>query len=690
MESVQSPNPTKERLLQQDSSSDNIGTAKPEADNQEAEGKGPAGAVQGQRPLRRYWIRALVAIAIPTIITVYYGIIWVWLVQGTTIDEAVKYNTYSGSLIFYSWFIIGVFALSWAKFGLIGVESSMLHTPFWHAPNMVVLLMHADSTWSSPSGWLKAIKHREFHRLWVLLTFTSVLPFIAMPLSGLVFEITDGYISTSEIPLVQGRNQTTFNKKYEQAMAVKPPESAWLLGYPPSIPGIGIIYTDKSVDRSEHDDLKKLPNTLPVAESIPDLFLPPQAEKPVSGRTWGLRIKYDCSVVQSASEFTILSQKPASSIWSLCNEEFDGTKCIDLKTPSGDYISMRNATLLSGNPINVGAYFEVGTSAIPRYKLYDGDDPDFEADEGDNSFVFEYAAWQYHSNGSYHEDTSFFNETVGSTIEGIGSPFIESDGKTYTVNHTFFALKGDIVDGSLYPNRTSDASELMELETIFDGFYNVLLLAPPVGVRCVASSGLGTAELDGVTSTFRNFQRVDPKQADAGFTAGSQRFGLSAADILHDRFHELYIAGGLPGLEGVSNSNRLPGFVTSDGLLRAVNLAYAVDAFDLIYSITSSFKAPWPEPGLTTSREGRILAIASLIPGSAVGYLVLALFCIWAALSVGLSLWYGFRMRPSERLDGYTMLWKGVEMADDLKDNEELIKRKSFHGSKALAALPGR
>jgi hypothetical protein len=83
-----------------------------------------------------------------------------------------------------------------------------------------------------------------------MLAVISLLPFIALPLSGLVFEISDGYISTLEIAFVQGRNSTTFNERYE--LNFYPAKEAWLVGSAPVMPGIGIIYTNESVDRSKH------------------------------------------------------------------------------------------------------------------------------------------------------------------------------------------------------------------------------------------------------------------------------------------------------------------------------------------------------------------------------------------------------------------------------------------------------
>lgn len=695
-------NPAKEHLLTHNDSSDGISTAKakPVSDEREVGNPGAPQTVPEQAP-RLYWVRSLVLISIPPIIAAYYGVIWVALVQNSVYDEVVKYRTFSGSLIFYSWFIIGVFALSWAKFGLVGVEASMLRTRFWRAPNLLALLMHSNGTWSSPSGWVKAIVHREFYRLWCLLTFVSVLPFVAVPLSGLVFEISDGYIATSGAPSLLGRNKTTFNVRYDAYVSEEDPykdrataPEAWKMAVPPTIPGVGIIYTRESIDRSNHSAFKTLPNSLPLNESIPDLFLPPQADRPVSGKAWGLRIKYDCSIVRSASEFTILGQKPASSILEVLEHG------IRLQTPSGDILDMWESFGQLGesgqNVYNTQAYYEVGMNTYwgGLGDKYNGTHPEFDADDGEGLVVFEHAVWQFRVNTLYNDTAKAFDDTVEPSIEGMGTPYVADNGN-FTVNSTFFALKGDIL-GPDYPNKTTDASELFKLDHIARGSsYGALLsVAAPIGVRCVASSDLGTAELDGVTSTFGNFQR-DPPDFDEYYTFGAWRFGQTARYTLDGQYFQHYKAGDLPGTvpDGDEHGHRYGSFITPEALLRSVNLAYALDAFNLMYDTNSYFKRPWSEPGdergLTSSREGRILSAASLIPGAALGHFVLALFCAWAALSVGLGLWYGFRWRPADRLDGYVMLRKGADMADELRGNGEFMSGKSFHNSGTLAALSG-
>ncbi|CAI4212433.1 unnamed protein product [Parascedosporium putredinis] len=152
--------PTRNYLRCQHDSSDEIeimaAKHRHTADDQEVEEQSLEGKVQKEQ-LQRYWTRPLAVIFIPAIITAYYGVIWYYLLQENRSDKAAKYRTFSGSVIFYSWFIVGVFGLSWSKFGLLGLETSMLNSRRWAAPNLVSVLWHSDNTWNSPSGWYRGL-----------------------------------------------------------------------------------------------------------------------------------------------------------------------------------------------------------------------------------------------------------------------------------------------------------------------------------------------------------------------------------------------------------------------------------------------------------------------------------------------------------------------------------------------------
>jgi hypothetical protein len=287
--------------------------------------------------------------------------------------------------------------------------------------------------------------------------------------------------------------------------------------------------------------------------------------------------------------------------------------------------------------------------------------------------------WQLRVDTLYEDSLQPFNDTIGPSIEGLGSPVVESDNSTFTLNGTFFTISGDRIKSG-FLNSTGALPSLLRGSS----YGRLLYVAPPTGIRCVASSDLGTAELDGVTSTFGNFQRAPPNFNQSTYFHGALRFGRTAQVILDGQYFQHYHSGDLPGpMPGRFEQNvRYERFIDPESLLRSVNLAYALDASNLMYDVTSNFRKQWLEPRLKASRKGKILSVASLIPGAAVGYLVLALFCTWAALSAALGLWYGFRRMPTDRLDGYAMLRKGADISAELQENNEFT-------SGTLAAMPG-
>ncbi|KAL5345285.1 hypothetical protein ACLOAV_009655 [Pseudogymnoascus australis] len=653
---------------------------------------------------QRYWTRTLVLILVPAITAAWYGVIWIHFVQNVKSDDAVNFRTSSGSLIYYSWFIIGVFGLSWSQYGLAGVEVAMLQSRFWKAPNLVAFLMHSNATWSGMSGWLKAIYHREFHLLWCLLTFASILPFIAFPLSGLVFELGDGYISTSEQPFVVGRNESSFNSRmYPSGNA----RESWKMGASPTIPGFGVVYTAPDIDRTEHSCLERAPNVLPLAESIPDMFLAPQSDAPLSGEAWGLRIKYECSIVSKASEFTILSQKHESildEVWPWQNKTLGQ---VSLKTPSGPTIQIFHTHGGYGDA-NLWSLSEIAIDSN-GFKHYDNRT----VNDTQRPVVFEYALWQVHARG-YYEDidniTLPFNSTLGTTIEGMGGPFFMAENKTLAINDTFFKIRGgesySIPSTSSSPitknDSVTDLREFLKPEELAAAPPTVLGVGKPIGVRCVLYSDVGMATLDGVTSTFSNFsQQLPRREAESAV----RNFGSAAAEIFNGRsfsqmetypglkrsgFYDLYSSSHLPQTELSGSIYRYVAYVNSQALLQAFMRALGMDALYLMYDVTSTLDQSWLSTQPKSSRVGKILTVASLIEGRQVGDMVLALFCIWAALSVVLGLVYGFRKRSGDKLDGYAMLKRGAEVGEDARNEYGFLScSRSFYENEKVKALPG-
>ncbi|GKT88841.1 hypothetical protein CT0861_09837 [Colletotrichum tofieldiae] len=631
----------------------------------------------------RYLARTFVLLLVPLGITGYYYWIWLYLLS-RDLDEAVKYGSANESWVFWSWFIVGVFALDWAAHGLVGVELAMLETSFWRAPHLIGLLSHSEKTWGGPGGWVKCLtklfKERNLaaitswytslntYRLWYLLAFLTLSLYVGMPLSGITMELSDGYVPLDEAPMVVGRNSTDFNARYysQGSSMTKGAETAWKVGSPAVLPGISIIYTPKQISRKDHDDLAQIPNNLPTNSGAPEMFLVPQARVPVSGTAWGLRAEYNCSVVEDVSEFTILGH-------------YTGESCF-----GGPQKDCAHAHMVDKSS-NIWSYMEVG-ARMPMIgppqvysPTYDDTAPDaFGSGNGSQLDIFEYALWQVRVKTSYAEIENF-NSTVGPTVKGLDSPFMKADNGSWVANATFFDQK----------NYTMKAKEKKDVwqRLIIQG-RQTLEVAAPIGVRCVIKSVLGSASIDPVTSTFSDFRTEYPKPPNDPEVKAPSAVGRLGTQV--ERFvatagvDDIFTSINTRVTISESNSVSLKKFVSSPEMQKSISMGYVKEVLNLMYDGQYGFEGSWHHGQLASSRKGKILTTGDLSPLAAV-----IPFAIWTFGSLILGLVYGFRRRAADSLSGFSVFRLGVRSAEKLegsglleaKDAEDVDKLWRLSGS---------
>ncbi|KAI0118994.1 hypothetical protein F4814DRAFT_223065 [Daldinia grandis] len=624
------------------------------------------------RPPRRFWKRTLTLIIFPLAITAYYFVIWLHF--GRDPDDPVKYGSASEIRVFYSWFIISVFALEWSKYGLAGVESAMLQTPFWQVPNAVALMMHSESPWSGPDGWFKCLQwfgrpqKSLVHRLWSLLAILSLLVYVAVPLSGLSFETSDGYVPSSVPPMVIGHTWEDYNLRqmsfyYDGAL------KAWEIGSPATIPGFGLIYTPEYVQREQYSGLKSVRNTLPLDDGIPEILLAPQASTPVSGKVWGLRAGYNCSMVKDASEFTILNQKSVSSYNSRRDtvQGQDQLAWVRLETPSRQqhiYIFNTSSNKVDAN--NLWGYVEMGVTVNPTEGEADqsinGTGSNSSSQDGVSKVgILEYSLWQATTRGAYH-NYSDFNSTLDPVIKGMGHPLMQTPNGTFVTNNTFFNSS--------------------EYDLDIDPPIGIISLAPPIGIRCRAVSDLGTAELNPMKSTFHSFKQTPDPPVNA--ENETPRLGTIARETMLGRYSQIFTAINSPAPIADSNSYLYRSYIQPQMLRKSIMLAFATDALQLMYDGTYGFEGAWMNPNMTSSKPGKVL-VTGTIPQNALA----VCFAVWSVACTLLGVLYGFRQRWSDSLDGYSLFRFGVELADEVKDKPDFWNATEFHQSKTLETLPG-
>lgn len=634
--------------------------------------------------LRRFWGRTLALILGPLAIAGYFIFIWQYFL---TIDGPVKFATFNESWIFYSWFVVGVFGLSMSRYGIIGIEAAMLQDPFWQANSAMSLLMHSGSSWGGAGGWMRCLlgtlrfKKNMAGRLWYTLSLVTMSLFVGLPISGLSFELADGYVQSSEPATVIGRTWSNFHSR-ELDQAENRSAELWSTGSSVSLPGMGLAYTPSYINRDQFSFLKTVPNSLPVDKGVPELFLAPQADGPIGGEAWGLRLSYNCSVVESKSDFTILD---------VANTNAD-------RGYSGMSIFNSSESLRLGLVSrNLWAYGEIrsdkgNASTWPGTPGADGSSVT-DTEDGYESGLLEYALWQVRlapsdsSNlriaigqnnlTSLGKDVVDFDSSLNPSIPDLGSPWSRNSDGTYEVNESFFTRPVDEhLDGNGKPRMViPDAADISAANLYLDE------VAPPIGVRCRHMSILGTARLDPKTTSFSGFRPVPPSFNSSQIASRTPMFGASPRKFLRKKYFELFTSTNSPTPEGIGAAAFYKSYVTPQMLSQAVLRAYAQDALQLMYDGLPDVNGAYQNANLTSSRKGKVLELGIVPP------LIPAIWLsVWAFVCTLLGLAYGFRRRWSAALDGYSLFRLGADFADELRD---LTSTGDFEDCERLWDLPG-
>jgi hypothetical protein len=621
--------------------------------------------------------------------------------------------------IFYSWFVAGVLGLTLSLYGLTGVEASMLMEPTWNVGDATRLMLHADNTWSGPGGWLKTIKwtvgsrsggrRRSPSWLWFALALPSMLVFLAWPLSGLTMEVTQGYYHASSAirANMTGFFYDTFNERDPDEAYVNA-ALLWRSGQVARIPGQGIIYTPEGFDRSQAAFLKQVPAVLPKDDGVPTMFLAAQSDNPTEGNIWGLLLQYKCSIVDKAEDFHIINKvhNSTSSDSRSANDERQVPRANDhgprllkdgkvavytLNQTDGSWAENLDAVADFGFEVWPSNKTGLPLTTIVAPHLHDCYLNIFRNDTGDypgihQEQIFELGLWQRLRRGYISNETPLrYDFSIDHTVKG------------YNATHDVRDFRGL----SAKDYRTSEP-----------------LPMTAIGVQCRASSSLGSADINGVKSTYSNFQRTDtpmskvydtfdrcarrfnaavPYQILTHWTLGPQWLSsLFKSSDAPPRFYGHQFSGleVLDFFKGLQKSNpRVQlGYLQAEQLRRSLLHAYASYAVSLMYNGEQAYttqngsQLTFLSPNATEFQSGQVIK-----PGVMPAIIPLALFGIWALVSSALGIVYGFRRRWTETLDGHTMFRIGAELTDHHR--RELLKTTNIVVKKedcvALDDIPG-
>lgn len=710
--------------------------------------------------MRRFYFRTIVGVLGPLMILCYLVVIWQKYLVPIDPDSPVSFGPAGAKWIFYSWFVAGIIGLNLSLYGLAGAEAGMLMDPFWRVNNAMVLMLHADNTWSGPGGWGKAIKwvvrmrgtgHKQTRhpgRLWFILALPSMVVFVAWPLSGLCLEMMSGFVrgSPGSAPSVSGFVYSDFNGSPGGHSPSKEPQPD------ARVPGFGAVYTPQGFDRSKKNFLQQVPVVLPMDEGVEEIFLTAQGKTPIEGKAWGLLLHYECSIVDKLSDMRLLNQRRSSmDVW--------GSKDVmpDFGTIGDESVEEEIHTTPTETPTSfpLGPTVAVSASSdtIPEatsnpgvivddehrvrtqlYRLYDNTtlvevrkEP-----QGKNNGLWDFKPEKWSLNIDAVIETAYETLLMPNTLPRENPCTYEDvlnenspTGYCYYNTDSIAAQDNSKMDqkrifevllwqglspqsqaspnGSLY-NFTIDHS-IADLH----GEYTAAQVGPlsAIGVSCTSKSSVGTADINGVHSTFSNFIRTDTpiptRRGECARSLGAETLACTLKLQENGWLRWFFDSVGAPlPIDSVQTNN--PGFIEL-GFRENVQLAYlqasqlrqsllkafSSYAITLMYNDGRDFIAPDGSRLVKTNPNMTAFTAGTVITGNVMPAIIpIALFGFWAVTSSALCLVYGFRRRWSAMLDGHTVFRLGVELKDGYK--AKFMKHSSLaeiEECSALHEIPG-
>jgi hypothetical protein len=663
----------------------------------------------GGHSLRRFYFRALVGVLGPLVVIGYFISVWRFYLVPADPNSPVAFGPIGAKWIFYGWFVAGVIGLNLSLYGLEGVEAAMLMEPTWSVGNGMKIMMHADKTWSGPGGWMKTAKWiwqstrragqlKLPPKLWFILALPSILVFTAYPLSGLTMEMTQGYLhgkKTDDGVTVTGFSYANFNERLS-ADITEGARTNWRYAQDARVPGHGAVYTAKGYDRSQHGYLQNVPSVLPGDDGLSGVFLSAQAANPIEGNSWGLLLQYNCSVIDDIKDFRVLSQRNASL------SKFNPMGLTTYQTNNGTKtILVRNQTTISSWVSNMDAVMEIGyepwlNQTTTRRLLAEDPTSSFTTNTGcyynkvenitgdypgiNQEQVFEVMLWQNLANISNTQKLEY-DLSLDHNITGAHGAY---DQLNFVLDKVPESQKKN-VSAKLHPNPLS-----------------------AIGVQCKASGSVGTADINGVTSSYTNFVRTDtPINVQTARCAN--RFSAVIPDWLMSKYNEkewlstLFSSVAAPPPFYMSQSNDAAD-VTDVGTGYLVQLKY-LQAQQLRQSMLRAYAAYATlmyngGQGFTTSDGSQIGIqnpnITEFVPATVLtrgvmpAEVPLALFGIWAIFGSLMGVFYGFRRRWSAILDGYAMFRLGADLPDSVKrEFEKQSNTLEVEECRGLERVPG-
>ncbi|KAI9868435.1 MAG: hypothetical protein M1813_005879 [Trichoglossum hirsutum] len=616
----------------------------------------------------RFTARAVVNTLGPIFVVAWYLFIVEVYLRRPRINGIIQGYPIDGASVFYAWTFLSVFVLDWAKSGLAGAEASALMTRAWAPNNALQLMWHADRGWGDPGGWWKAallLRARSRHqfglkkhatrargpeRLWYYLSLSSILFFVAIPLSGLTMDRGESLRYGQRKIIITGVNETTFNSRtspfiWEQA------GYRWRQGRPASPPGSTILYAPtgtENVSETFFDDAihGAYPNNVPIS-----FFSGPGVSERAYGRAWGLLVNVTCASVNP----------------------FGGLKLLNVTSPDQWYYPLwrvgdQNLSLLADN-------ISVGVPGAPVSFSHSGsfgyNNTVLVASDKDLLGGTDYAS---ESNGALPVPGTL--ETV--LWQAILNPSMTDPSLDSIKSHPDVAV-----------------SQGNQTNTTFYGF----------GITCDFNSTVGFATLDARHRTFSLFSESAAAAASSnssGRILGNTPGVLAIQTLILGALGNLGAAPGIAAacsaLQSITCSQWFGANVATRGVPTLINgpgnitvtrfpalspERMQVAVYKLVGEMAIAMMASGPG-GWTGGLLG-LEPARDLIEGRVPWIYVLVLLIAWMVVTLPPGLYVCFRPRWASTLDGFEMFKLGAEWREVVHE----IRDSDFQHSTSLQKVPG-
>ncbi|ETN46980.1 uncharacterized protein HMPREF1541_01170 [Cyphellophora europaea CBS 101466] len=265
--------------------------------------------------LRCFSWRSILGIVGPLALFCFYAFICFYFLNRKPENDILPASSIDADVPFYLYFIVSIFTLEWARTALSNFQAAALMRPSYGPTNAMGLMWHADDNWANPLWWLRALRNLVYTRLsrpgvrgmgsnrnyrttpgllWVFLSFTSMLIFVAIPLSGLTLEFTPALKTGRRQATILGPTAKTVNMKARNSLP-SIIEGSWKTGDLATPPDSSYFFApdgSHNVSLTYLEDMSILnPN-----EGF-TTFLGPAIKDLVSGTTFGLEASLRCQHV---------------------------------------------------------------------------------------------------------------------------------------------------------------------------------------------------------------------------------------------------------------------------------------------------------------------------------------------------------------------------------------------------------